>query len=171
MKTKKCSKCKTFIDVDQFHSHKGKRDGLTSWCKTCLNEKSKLRFLNSQKSVVKYSPSYQRKIHENPTRRYQVLLDKCIKKQYDCDLSLLDYTKLIEQDCYYCLMPLKHMTGISLDRIDNSKGYTSKNVVPCCGSCNILRGNRLSLEETEKIIKILQIERDKLFIWDQNSSY
>ena len=34
-----------------------------------------------------------------------------------------------------------------LDRKDNTKGYELDNVVGCCGACNIIRGDRFSIEE------------------------
>jgi len=38
-------------------------------------------------------------------------------------------------------------TGKCLDRIDNSKKYTNINVIPCCGTCNKIKNNFLSVIE------------------------
>lgn len=39
-------------------------------------------------------------------------------------------------------------TGVGLDRIDNdSRRYDVTTVLPCCGSCNMTRGDRLTVEE------------------------
>lgn len=56
---------------------------------------------------------------------------------------------LTKQDCYYCgQAPSQSMGGKrhngfytynGLDRVDNTKGYTIENVVPCCGTCNIAK--------------------------------
>lgn len=62
-------------------------------------------------------------------------------------MRIENYAKLISQDCFYCNGSL-HPTGIGLDRLDNSKGYEETNVVPCCKNCNLLRGDRLTPEET-----------------------
>ena len=35
---------------------------------------------------------------------------------------------------------------IGLDRIDNSKGHTKDNTVPCCYECNCARNNNFSFE-------------------------
>ena len=53
---------------------------------------------------------------------------------------------LTKQNCYYCgVRPqqISHNRNLrgdyiynGLDRVDNSKGYTSDNVVPCCVICN-----------------------------------
>lgn len=37
--------------------------------------------------------------------------------------------------------------GSGLDRTDNSKGYLIKNVVPCCGICNSIKGSNLTHSE------------------------
>lgn len=57
-----------------------------------------------------------------------------------------EYEELTAQRCYYC----GGLTGggVGLDRIDNARGYEPGNVLPCCGSCNMLRSNRLTVEET-----------------------
>lgn len=56
------------------------------------------------------------------------------KRGFECTLTLSEIELLLRQPCYYC--------GISdsrgLDRIDNNVGHTDSNVVPCCGTCNII---------------------------------
>lgn len=81
---------------------------------------------------------------------------QAIKREKEWTLSLKEYTTLVNQGCHYCgqLLVGKEM-GHSLDRIDNSKGYTLDNVLPCCGECNRLRGRRLTVEETELLIHTL----------------
>jgi hypothetical protein len=61
-----------------------------------------------------------------------------------------------QQHCYYCgiepsnTMRVPHNTDIlkynGLDRIDNTKGYTESNTVPCCRTCNIAK-NTMSIDE------------------------
>jgi myosin-crossreactive antigen len=38
----KCNKCKEFLHPDRFCKNLNNRSGLTSWCKTCINERSKI---------------------------------------------------------------------------------------------------------------------------------
>ena len=60
--------------------------------------------------------------------------------------------------CHYCDTPQK----IGLDRIDNNKGHTEDNEVPCCHRCNIARGNNFSVEEFLEIGKtIKKIDNDR----------
>lgn len=62
------------------------------------------------------------------------------------DLTKGQVRKLIEQDCCYCgQKPIARYTAIGcageyewngIDRVDNTKGYTVDNCVPCCKLCN-----------------------------------
>jgi 5-methylcytosine-specific restriction endonuclease McrA len=80
------------------------------------------------------------------------------------DLSKDQVKKLILQPCYYCGeessnymihssvqngKTYKSNGGIhynGLDRVDNTKGYTIDNVVPCCKHCNSAKG-KLTVDE------------------------
>ena len=59
------------------------------------------------------------------------------------------YEAIISQPCHYCYCSLYNFGGSSLDRIDNLVGYVLTNVLPCCGICNNIRNNFLSVKEME----------------------
>lgn len=89
-----------------------------------------------------------------------IQIDK--KKNIICDLTV-DWMKenITSKSCIYC----GDTENVGCDRIDNSKGHTKDNVVPCCGECNLTRGNRFSLEEMLKIgitIKQIKYNRSRL---------
>ena len=57
--------------------------------------------------------------------------------------------KLLEgMKCRYCAedmllkYPARHPKQWTLDRVDNSMGHNTGNVVPCCLACNLQRRNR-----------------------------
>lgn len=65
-------------------------------------------------------------------------------------LTRAQLTKLISLNCYYCGDPPqtqkkamnqwdKPLSYNGIDRVDNNKGYTLQNSVPCCKSCNFLK--------------------------------
>ena len=64
-------------------------------------------------------------------------------------ITLDEYKELLHQNCHYCNKELLPATGVNLDRIDSSKGYTLDNVLPCCGDCNIIRNTKLTVREME----------------------
>ena len=51
------------------------------------------------------------------------------------EVTLSEYTKYFESNCYYC-----GSKSIGLDRVDSSDNYHAKNIVPCCGTCNLMKG-------------------------------
>lgn len=71
------------------------------------------------------------------------------KRGYDFDLSIEEFQKLTQSNCYYCgaspsqIQNAKHQNGAyvynGIDRIDNSLGYTADNCISCCGNCNIAK--------------------------------
>lgn len=72
-------------------------------------------------------------------------------------ITLDEYTEFIMKNpnCYYCFDNVFKFTGGSLDRINNSIGYEVNNVLTCCGDCNKLRGDRLTVNETKHVISEL----------------
>ena len=72
------------------------------------------------------------------------------------NLTLAEYVSFTEQPlCHYCHKELFWVTcytagkpyGHNLDRIDNTKGYSVDNCVPCCGRCNRGKTHMFSYDE------------------------
>lgn len=62
-----------------------------------------------------------------------------IRRNLKVNISEEEWNTLIHKPCYYC--GYTHINGIGLDRLDNSiREYTLSNVAPCCGSCNLMKG-------------------------------
>lgn len=89
--------------------------------------------------------------HDKKWRDHQLLRwyrskdkDKCLT----CDLTI-DWIKenITNKSCVYC----GDIEQIGCDRIDNNKGHTMDNVVPCCRVCNVTRNNNFSMEEMHLI--------------------
>jgi hypothetical protein len=61
-----------------------------------------------------------------------------------CDISI-DWMveNILEKPCVYC----GDTSRVGCDRIDNSRGHTKDNVVPCCIECNTARNNYFTYEE------------------------
>jgi len=83
------------------------------------------------------------------------------QKAYNYVLTEKQFEEITQQPCYYCgakpnnRANRKDCNGVyiynGLDRVDNTKGYTVENVVPCCKICNIAKG-KLTLQEFKKWI-------------------
>lgn len=73
-------------------------------------------------------------------------------KNLENDLDLEFVKNLIKNPCIYC----GDTENIGLDRIDNSKGHTKNNVIPCCYICNCARMNNFSFEEMKILGKAIR---------------
>jgi len=81
---------------------------------------------------------------------------RAIKQGREYNLTLEQFAEITQKDCYYCgakpnnINNKKDCNGKyiynGIDRIDNTKGYTMGNIVPCCRNCNAAKGT-LTLRE------------------------
>lgn len=106
--------------------------------------------------------SYNKKYYKN--NKYFAAKKFASKKNKPFTIDEKQYKELLDCGCYYCGTQNLEMYGISLDRIDNNKGYTEENVVACCGKCNRLRGDQLTVEETLELIQLLKVLRNGI-VW------
>jgi len=88
------------------------------------------------------------------------------KRNLQFDLSDEEFKNLVTQNCCYCgSVPSSIAKNISkysifvysgIDRIDNSKGYSIENSVPCCKMCNEMKR---ALKKDEFIEHCLLIDK------------
>lgn len=92
------------------------------------------------------------------------------KRGYDFELSREKFAELTKQRCFYCgcepSLLYKHKKSIGddrgylyngIDRKNNSIGYTLENSVPCCKTCNIMKGS-IPIEEWEDWLDKIAIQ-------------
>ena len=123
--------------------------------KRAANDKYKL---NNREKVL----SYKRKDSSNPKRRLTRCRTTARQKGLTFNIDLTWYKEYLKNPCYYCGGDLQCETGHSLDRIDNTLGYEHSNVLPCCGDCNKLRGDRLTVDETKVAVEAILTYRKQL---------
>jgi hypothetical protein len=88
------------------------------------------------------------------------------KSGLNYDLSLEQAKALMSLPCFYCCKPESR----GLDRISNDKGHEISNVVPCCGTCNLMLASTpwaAKLEMRESLRSI----RDKNLLGDWKPPY
>jgi len=82
------------------------------------------------------------------------------KKNFKYNLTREQVRLLIKQPCFYCGIEPYHVASYrgngtityqGLDRVDNDKGYTFDNVVPCCRVCNHAKAT-MSMDEFKELI-------------------
>jgi hypothetical protein len=94
--------------------------------------------------------------------RFNVGKKNAKNKNREWKLTQPEWEDIVVKGCFYCGTSLREVTGCSLDRIDNTKGYVLDNVLPCCGFCNRIRSDLLTIEENQVAINaILKYRREK----------
>lgn len=97
------------------------------------------------------------------------------RRGHDFKLTPEEFRDLINKDCYYCSSApaTKRTSGNSfiiyngIDRVDNTKGYTKDNTVPCCKCCNQMKLSMTSeqfINKCENIVitKTLRRSEDQI---------
>lgn len=75
-------------------------------------------------------------------------LRKAYQRIDECDLTAAEILGMIEQPCVYCGTTTANR---GLDRIDNQLGHVRGNVQTACGECNVMRGDRFTVDEMKVI--------------------
>jgi len=95
--------------------------------------------------------SSMRKSGLTPHGKYLVYEKGAKKRGILFDLTEEQFLKLWQQPCFYCGADI--MT-IGVDRVDNSRGYETDNIVPCCAMCNFIKGSRSFDEYLEHCLRV-----------------
>jgi len=91
---------------------------------------------------------------------------KAKKRGLVWDLTEEKFLELTKMDCHYCgrepsqkvwsRNPKNRYIYNGIDRVDNTKGYSSDNCVACCGDCNHIKSNKLSYAQMIVLGKVLR---------------
>lgn len=79
------------------------------------------------------------KYKTDPKARMSMYKYNAKRSNRSFELTLEQCIKFFESDCFYCGEPksTERLTGI--DRKDNDVGYTERNCVACCITCNLMK--------------------------------
>ena len=97
-------------------------------------------------------------------QRYLNKIKKCEEKHTDFTLTFYEFKRIITaKKCKYTGIELTYQTDhnqgptdVTIDRVDNSKGYVNGNVVACCYQYNQFKS---VVENPENIIDFKMLER------------
>ena len=167
MSTKKCSKCGTQKDTVDFCKRKRSRDGLQSYCKVCSYES-----INAQDRKKRYSEYSMSK-----EGKYTHLKGSAKSRGLEFSITFEEFCELLDvsERCYYCEMTLAEVSSFvsdmnidlkkkrayggsrgsffTIDRLDSSVGYTNKNCVCACATCNLAKGHLIPADLFKEIAK------------------
>jgi predicted Zn-ribbon and HTH transcriptional regulator len=122
----------------------------TSLCEHCGSE---FIVVNQQNSCPKCASQYRDRYNKSVDSKYTIYKYSAKKRGYEFHLTKEFFEKHFgKSNCSYCG---DHIETVGFDRVDNSKGYTEDNVVPCCEFCNELKLHRSKEDFIAKMKKIL----------------
>jgi hypothetical protein len=143
-------------DIEKFII--GKRDNLVQRCEECY---IKLRKTEDERGERERNYSAEKR--EN-LDRYFLTYIKCAKiRNIGFELSKEDFETLVLQSCYYC-GESKEGEVIGVDRLDSLMKYTINNCVPCCKTCNFMKGTLSKttfIAQAHKIAEHISVESIK----------
>lgn len=89
----------------------------------------------------------------NINHRFREYKHSAAKRNHAWDLSIREFVQLWNSQCSYCGGKIE---GIGIDRVDSTVGYTTKNIVPCCTSCNMMKGSTPKNEWISSLKRIIE---------------
>ena len=101
---------------------------------------------------------------KNPNSLFHTIRRNARIRGIELNLSkeeFIDWWKRQEQICSYCDIPVSRLSivdrkkklsqRLSIDRLDNSKGYSIENITLSCLQCNFIKSNLFSFAEMREI--------------------
>ena len=153
-----CMKCgnKMRVRSDGFNNHNSERVG----CRKCMGKWRKEHF----EILEKENP-----IKKDVRIKHTHFKNNAIARGINFELTKEQVIELCEKPCFYC----GKERCLGIDRVDNSKGYTTDNVVPCCGCCNKMKMDlelNFFLSHVEQIHKNIEAIKSSSTISEESTS-
>ena len=140
-----------------------KRDGRAYWlCKCSCGNETIINGTQLRRNPPQSCGCYRLEIQRLPSgesnfnRLLRVYKRSAEQRQLEFSLTEQEVRKIFSQNCFYCgtepsngKPPQKYYGEFlynGIDRVDNSLGYLTHNVVPCCKQCNRMK-NTLTREK------------------------
>lgn len=142
-KTKICSKCKKRLLATKefFYKAKSRKDGLNSWCKKCMNTKSRIYRKNNPKRYNAMNRAYRKNN-----------LEKCkvAYRKWTYGVTNEQYVRLLEQQKGVCAICGEPETRIQNNRVQNLSIDHDHNTGEVrgllCSVCNLKLGQFEALQ-------------------------
>ena len=106
----------------------------------------------SKRSLLSASELDKQKLRDKASKMCSSYKIKDKKRRFEFDLNIeWIIENILFKNCSYC----GTTEFVGCDRIDNDKGHTKDNVVPCCVKCNTVRGNNFTFDEMKILGKTI----------------
>lgn len=104
-------------------------------------------------------------LYRSMKRLFKNYIRMCARRNVFWNISVEQFHEITSKSCFYCDRPPEQISRSykynGLDRVDHKKGYELANIVACCKSCNWIKGDRLTSEETLVVAQALKSFREK----------
>ena len=119
--------------------------------KRCASCYEKLKEVEEQR--IRKERDFNKERKNNIMRHYNEYRRSAILRNLQFELNENLFEELVNSHCHYCNTYDKDKV-IGIDRINSLLGYIENNVLPCCATCNHLKGDLQYDEFLELIVKI-----------------
>lgn len=119
--------------------------------------KNKERLAPSIRAYRAKTVEYRQQYRRTPKARWNLGRSVAKGRKMEWSIDFEYFQQLLAMGCFYCGTDLADSGGYSLDRVDNTGGYTQDNVLPCCAKCNRLRMDDYTVYETMMMVAVLRI--------------
>lgn len=153
---KTCSKCKKSQPIISFGKHRGTKDGLDLWCKTCTKKHGE-QYRKTPKGIY---TNLKGRITHREKRELCFTSDEFVE-WYNSQDKICVYCGLTEEEFIKAFQPhyKRKMKRLTVDRKNNDEGYTLDNIVLACHRCNSIKSDWFTYEEMKEIAKKYIIPR------------
>ncbi len=111
--------------------------------------KNKERERRKNKKYYIDHPEYIKQYRSRIKSRYIYYKASAKNKGFIFDLTLADFSEIVNEPCYYC-----GGNGYGVDRLDSLIGYLEGNIVSCCSMCNYMKRTYTEEDFINQCIKI-----------------
>ena len=100
---------------------------------------------------------------KSPRAMFKLYSKSAIQRNLEFNIDITDFIRIIQKPCTYCgNIPPKDSGRNGLDRVENDKGYFIDNIVPCCITCNQMKGKMSVNDFVEHIKKIADFQKGEI---------
>lgn len=155
--TKTCVLCNVDKKFNWFQIDVREKDGLTNACIPCILDSKKIK--QTRRTLMNFKGNGQLKRY---LKKYVNTKAGAKRRSKPFTISKEDFLKwnvVQQRKCTYCditeeIIKTKKIFNVprmTLDRMNNKRGYTLKNICLACIRCNTIKGNCISYKQMKEI--------------------
>jgi len=153
MQTKHCKRCDRTLELNRFHKDRKRPDAHAFYCKECMAEYGrKFRYTAAGLySNAKGRQNYYATHDVSWAKPFEITKDEFVEWHNNQEKVCI-YCDIPEKHCKYVRSELGvHGEQLTIDCLDNKKGYVIDNLALACHRCNATKSSYLTSEEMREI--------------------